>query len=51
MEKRSQLEEKLQSLLKKIKREKKGVSLLYRTAQPLILAPFPAWGGSQELVV
>ena len=29
----------------------KWVSYLYRTAQPLILAVFLPWGGSQELVV
>ena len=31
--------------------KKEGASYLYRTAQPLILATFLSWGGSQELVV
>ncbi len=30
---------------------KEGVSYLYRTAQPLTLAPFRTWGIQQELVV
>ena len=30
---------------------KKRVSYLHRTAQPRTLAPFPAWGIQQELVV
>jgi hypothetical protein len=30
---------------------KKRVSYFHRTAQPLTLAPFPAWGIQQELVV
>jgi hypothetical protein len=30
---------------------KKWVSYFHRTAQPLTLAPFPAWGIQQELVV
>jgi len=30
---------------------KKRVSYLHRTAQPHTLAPFPAWGIQQELVV
>jgi hypothetical protein len=39
-------------LWKTKKKDKKiRVSFLYRTAQPRILAPFPAWGGWQELVV
>jgi hypothetical protein len=32
-------------------RNKKWVSYFHRTAQPLTLAPFPAWGIQQELVV
>jgi len=30
---------------------KKWVSYFHRTAQPRTLAPFPAWGIQQELVV
>ncbi len=30
---------------------KKWVSYFHRTAQPHTLAPFPAWGIQQELVV
>ena len=33
------------------KGHKKRVSYFHRTAQPLTLAPFPAWGIQQELVV
>jgi hypothetical protein len=32
-------------------KQKKWVSYFHRTAQPLTLAPFPAWGIQQELVV
>ena len=34
-----------------LKEHKKRVSYFHRTAQPLALAPFPAWGIQQELVV
>ena len=33
------------------RRKKKWVSYFHRTAQPHALAPFPAWGIQQELVV
>ena len=33
------------------KGNKKWVSYFHRTAQPRTLAPFPAWGIQQELVV
>jgi hypothetical protein len=37
---------------KALKKEiKKWVSYFHRTAQPHTLAPFPAWGIQQELVV
>ena len=40
---------RLSELLRK--GQKKWVSYFHRTAQPLTLAPFPAWGIQQELVV
>ena len=37
--------QKAKSKKQKTKKKKNRVSLLHRTAQPQILAPFPAWGG------